>query len=1456
MFTPGIASIIISHVNDTTYWIVATGDKDHTFSFSRGVLRSIDEGDNWELINGSGDYKLPGNWYYIRKLIQHPDSQNIIFAATSMGLFKTENALADANAVQWELVEDDQPVTPPAGTENHMGFFDIEFHKTDPSIMFMSIEYRAEHEIEGNEILWSTDGGYTWDMLPDADDYLPVQNEYDYFLSLLELSETNHNIMYIYTKGKGPTFNAMWKYNIETEVWTSLNCPFGSGNGRNGFAVSPVNENLIYAATVNTYVTYDGGVNWTKDNNDYTINQYSKKCPHSDVQDLKFNASGTEIWAASDGGPFMKNTQVPEIGWQNKVNEIGVAIIHYFDQSKIDPNYYVFGGYDVHSQLYDKNQIQYSWTNLGGGDGYGCAFDNDELGTFYASNSYLIYRYVNWQLDATIYPGGAFWTRHVAINPGNHNTIYTSNGDAIYRSFNQGDTWEIIADEDITDPSIDQIFYDMHVAEGDSNYLYLRVVKADGDHARVYKTTNVNETIPANITWELISPNPGFEAWIGDIEVDYEDPDRIWVCYNISSEDKIWEYNGSGWSDLTYNLGECNTGISSLAHLHGTDHGLFASGLHGIFYLEDYSQEWKLYKPGIPTVSKPNLKINYCTGKIVAGTRGRGMWETGLPPGWDDAPEITSDETWDGYQVIMNPVHVPDGVTLTITGEVAFTATGGIVVERGGKLIIDGGILTNTCGDLWYGIEVWGNYNKSQSYTNQGTVVMTNGGTIENAVYGINTISYAPLEGGEEGDPNYAFTGGMVLADGGIFKNNRTAVKFWPYNYSSSSSFFRNCQFITDNKLLQGTDPDNFIEMSDISGVHILGGSFTDTHTVAEPDELTTGIEAYDAGFYVWSYSGQPSIFTGLHYGIKAYALDPSRKVDVLNGHFSNNLRSVYLSSFIHATVTGNNFEINTPFTSDGGYGLYLDNSTGYKVEENNFYHEGQDATGVGLIVHNSGSEPNEIYRNWFTNLTQGVSAQEQNRNFSKPQHGLQFLCNDFDSCEADILVPMPTQSGYGISPSQGFHDLQNPQPEHMAGNLFYIPGPANGDFDDMNNEANDFIYYYPENAPDFPNTQPEDFTDLTITDEPVIFLPNWTYEDGCPSTEEPGGGGSGTEGLRGDMATAEGNITSTEAILAVLVDGGDTEALNTEVETSVPPETMQVYNELMGNSPYLSDTVVSTAIEKEDVLPNAMIRDIMVANPHTAKSNELMDRLDERCNPLPEYMKAQILQGKDIVSIKEELESQLAGYKLQRYKAFNGLVRWFLNDTLNPAAASDSLLMLFQQDNAISSKYSLAMLYLNRDEFQSGMDVLNVIPNQFGLQGDELTAHQDMAIYYSLLMDLINEGKTILEADSLQVSQLLAMEAAQHGMAAVYARNILLALNEIEYVEPIILPDLLKSSEAFEEYHELLNTEPPKQLEVYPNPSDDYIIFSYRNWKSGIYIATLKIDGNSKESIKFTIVK
>ncbi|MBC8487044.1 MAG: metallophosphoesterase [Bacteroidetes bacterium] len=849
-------------------------------------------------------------------------------------------------------------------------------------------------------------------------------------------------------------------------------------------------------------------------------------------------------------------------------------------------------------------------------------------------------------------------------------------------------------------------------------------------------------------------------------------------------------------------------------------------------------------------------------------------------------------EIWEEDITYVDEIRVCEGSTLTITSEVGFVENGKIIIERGGKLILDGGTVTNACDGLWKGVELWGTYNQSQSYTYQGAVEIINEGTIENAEIGIQTIKMSDIPPPGEATPDYTYTGGMVLADGGIFKNNRTAVKFWPYNHTSSLSFFRNCQFITDNELLQGTDPDNFIEMLDISGVKVAGSSFTDTHTVAEPDELTTGIEAYDARFYVWSYGEQPSLFTGLYDGIRAYSYNPIRTVNIENSQFTDNFRSIYISGMTNAVIESNDLSINSPYSNlNGGYGLYLDHSTAYKVEENNFYHEGGNAVGVGLIVNQSKDEPNTIYRNYFTNLECGMDIQGENR--AKDGTGLELKCNHYEGTTWDKIIiwdsPLITENA-GIASNQG---SSSSNPEDMAGNLFQIDSQTpNGDFDDILNEANHITYYYPHNfEAGLENVKPVDYTDNVTLKEMEVY-PDWSFNNGCPPSDDPGGGG-GIDDTKGNMASTGQKIDSTENLLSMLIDGGNTEAVQTDVDNSIPPETMQVYNELMNKSPYLSDTVVSTAIEKEDVLPGAMIRDIMVANPKVAKSKKLMKKLDERWNPLPEYMKAQILQGRSIVSIREETESRLAAFKLKKAKYFNALVRYYLNDTVNPQASLDSLTALLQNENRLKAKYSLAMLSLEHGVWSEGLVVLNDIPTQFDLTAAEAEAHSQITTYYTLLSNIAQQGKSVFEADSAQIATLISMEANQSGMASVYARNILLALNQMEYEEPIILPDLLKSSAAMDEYKELLSkaADAPGYIKVKPNPAKDYIIIEYeleqeveatieinnisgnlkylgnftnrhdrftvdtRKWKAGIYIATLKINDKLIESFKFTII-
>ncbi|MEZ5195263.1 MAG: hypothetical protein R2764_02310 [Bacteroidales bacterium] len=84
--------------------------------------------------------------------------------------------------------------------------------------------------------------------------------------------------------------------------------------------------------------------------------------------------------------------------------------------------------------------------------------------------------------------------------------------------------------------------------------------------------------------------------------------------------------------------------------------------------------------------------------------------------------------------------------------------------------------------------------------------------------------------------------------------------------------------------------------------------------------------------------------------------------------------------------------------------------------------------------------------------------------------------------------------------------------------------------------------------------------------------------------------------------------------------------------------------------------------------------------------------------------MKAQILAGRSIVSIREETESRLASYKLYKAKYFNELVRYYLIDTVDTQASHDSLALLLKSENSLSEKYSLAMLSMEHGAWSEGL--------------------------------------------------------------------------------------------------------------------------------------------------------
>lgn len=436
------------------------------------------------------------------------------------------------------------------------------------------------------------------------------------------------------------------------------------------------------------------------------------------------------------------------------------------------------------------------------------------------------------------------------------------------------------------------------------------------------------------------------------------------------------------------------------------------------------------------------------------------------------------------------------------------------------------------------------------------------------------------------------------------------------------------------------------------------------------------------------------------------------------------------------------------------------------------------------------------------------------------------------------------------------------------------------------------FTYYYHIDQSE--NLEPEYYTTSTITATPNNEpLAQWN-ENSCPSRQDPGGSGGGIEEIRAAMVSAEEQSDILSTSLMSLKDAGDTPELQSEVDNSTSSETMEIYTELINTSPYVSDTVIESVIIKEDVLPNALLRDVMVANPQSAKNTELVEAIDDRSNPMPDYMKAQVLQGKSIVGAMELLESEISYYNTKRENAFKNCVNWYLKDTLNPQAGFDSLLLLLDNESCISAKYQLVALQLERGNIQQANNILINIGNEFNLGADEEDEYNQMQNYFALLIQMQQNELNFANLTNEQLSLLEDLEENGNGKAKVFAQNIRRDLGLSDYEEPYIFPDMDKSAAAELAKQEILQSlDDFHYINVAPNPTTDYTIVEYileesmtngqlqitdisgkvlstqilnrnqdqqlidtRNYKTGTYLLSLLVDGKLLETVRLNVTK
>lgn len=821
---------------------------------------------------------------------------------------------------------------------------------------------------------------------------------------------------------------------------------------------------------------------------------------------------------------------------------------------------------------------------------------------------------------------------------------------------------------------------------------------------------------------------------------------------------------------------------------------------------------------------------------------------------------------WNGNDMKFGDVVVKAGGILNITGEYAFSQNANLFIEagyengglknNGGIVIIDGGRLTALC-STWPGIDVWGDKTKTQVYDledplntplYQGFIKVINGGEICNATAAIETIKYVNNE------PDLTTSGGIVYFNQGKITNCQQSVVFYPYKnfYPTVNDPQLNWSvFYKSNFLNTYTAPENQIYLNGVDGINIVGCNFENqSQYLNQPFFKLKGIESLNSGFtvsdYDYPYPSEETIkstFRGFNYGIyaKTDGLPASQNYTFINSSvFEDNGRGIYMSTIEYPKIINNEFIVRNKFSIfDENYpeqkmvGLYLDQlTTGFIIEQNNFYsnvyyEKLEDRECFGIVVKNSGEDHNELYNNTFNTLLAGIEAIGTNRDDISDE-GLCIKCNDFSRILTDVFVKpttSPAGNKQGIAKQQGYEAPEpsgNEEPDQTcsAGNVFSSETDLTvSNYTNEEDTCYAIDYWYHGIAGDF-KVRPEPTDPLQPTDHIKLFKDeNVQYESketACPSNF--GGGGTDVIAAKQSLTDESENVVAYGDTLDMMVDGGNTTGLNLDVVTSTPPQSMSLRQQLLNESPYLSDTVMSSAIDKENVLSNAMLRDVLVANPQSAKSPDLIGSISNRNVQMPGYMMDEIMQGTSIEGGKDILINKLSVHSTARDKAMKQLMAYYISDTSNISDSRDSIISILQNSQYIKPHYRLVGLYLANNDSLAAYTELNNIDVEFDLTDIEEDEHElftDLAqIQWELLTNPVPQ-------DSSFISELFNIAANYKTTPGIYAQNMLISMGFIEYNEPVYTPLSLKIAPIFS--YNTYDNAMDSFLKIFPNPAKDY---------------------------------
>ena len=786
---------------------------------------------------------------------------------------------------------------------------------------------------------------------------------------------------------------------------------------------------------------------------------------------------------------------------------------------------------------------------------------------------------------------------------------------------------------------------------------------------------------------------------------------------------------------------------------------------------------------------------------------------------------ISQNETWDFPMQLYRPLIIETGNTLTITCKLKMPQQGWIEVKPGAELILDGGHITKSninAGDYWEGVHLEGNSGQPQATGLQPVITIKNGGKISHARDAITNMGVD-----NQGNDEWGTTGGIIHATDAIFENNRRDVAFLTYvppyaKNQNYDAYFRNCQFIRNDQFSIESMTSS-ISMWQVAGVEIEGCEFKNLHT-GEFQYDGNAILSINASYNLNDYEAvtptKKSYVEGYGDAIRSDG-DFGMYLTIAKTDFVDNVHSVYLSGTNLSRVAFNDVKVKTTHSylpPQGGnfqmygYGIYLDQCNAFSLHDNTVDNlDNVNDLAVGIVIKDAGSANVQVYKNTIDNFKYGIQALGQNRDLTTLDDGLKLNCNDLGATQTNA-------TDIGVFGAIG----RSQSPAGKLPNNLFSPNTVQWDFI---NYGPSLLYEYGTG-----NSRVKPINISGIILRPKTDPAN--YSNNCVPLPVP-------ESLNesiiiSDLQAAESDLTQETALRDQLIDQGSTPALEAQILFASGQAAYQdLYLELMSTAPYVSNENLLNLIGIENY-PELALRNVMVANPHSSRDQEIWDALVNREPALSQQTLQDIQNETQTITSKDVLDMKISGIQTITEKYSTLLIQKYMSELPeNPVNESKIKNHLLSKDEA-HFKYVLANYHAYLGEYNEALNVVLAVTQLSELNGWQSQQQQDLVQYYTWLANLSDIEMT--ELSMSHIDFLINMATSGTGIASAKARALLKLNNEeTGYVEPIEDGGTFAKRAFSETNNSSRPIKPASSFKLFPNPSAKHTILQWNWFEAGL---------------------